>query len=103
MTAMEKGRFPSCGTAVAQSGVAMGSAFQSALDVKSMNAFQWQAVLICMVINMIDDFDVLVSAFTAAAISADWQLTGAQLGMLLSAGLIGTAAGSLPIAPWAGR
>lgn len=82
---------------------APASTARSALDSKPMNAFQWQAVLICMVINMIDGFDVLVTAFTAAAISAEWQLSGAQLGMLLSAGLMGMAAGSLFIAPWADR
>lgn len=81
----------------------MSAAPENPLDAKSMNAFQWQAVLICMVINMIDGFDVLVTAFTAAAISAEWQLTGSQLGMLLSAGLLGMAGGSLFIAPWADK
>jgi benzoate transport len=52
---------------------------------------------------MIDGFDVLVMAFTAASVSAEWALSGAQIGMLLSAGLFGMAAGSLFIAPWADR
>ncbi|MGP4957371.1 MFS transporter [Pseudomonas helleri] len=42
-------------------------------------------------------------AFTAASVSAEWALSGAQIGMLLSAGLFGMAAGSLFIAPWADR
>lgn len=81
----------------------MSSAQHSPLDTKPMNAFQWQAVLICMAINMIDGFDVLVIAFTASAISKEWSLTGSQLGMLLSAGLMGMAGGSLFIAPWADK
>src|SRR2546427_1132246 len=36
-------------------------------------------------------------------VSAHWQLSGAQLGFLLSAGLFGMAGGSLLIAPWADR
>lgn len=74
-----------------------------ALDDKPMNGFQWLAVVICMVINMVDGFDVLVTAFAAKAISAEWALNGSQLGMLLSAGLMGMAGGSLFIAPWADR
>ena len=42
-------------------------------------------------------------AFTAASVSAEWALNGAQIGLLLSAGLFGMAAGSLFIAPWADR
>lgn len=82
---------------------AINGGFVSVLDAKPMNAFQWQTVLICMLINMIDGFDVLVTAFTATAISAEWHLSGAQLGMLLSAGLVGMAGGSLFIAPWADK
>ena len=81
----------------------MSKTYRETFDLKPMSAFQWQAVLICMVINMIDGFDVLVTAFTASAISADWHLTGSQLGVLLSAGLIGMAAGSLFIAPLADK
>ena len=73
------------------------------LDESPMGAFRWSAVGICMFLNMIDGFDVLVMAFTAAPVSAEWGLTGAQLGLLLSAGLFGMAAGSLFIAPWADR
>jgi MFS family permease len=65
--------------------------------------FQWAAVAICVMLIMLDGFDVLVMAFTAASISADWKLGGAQLGFLFSAGLFGMAGGSLFLAPWADR
>src|SRR5450631_3635763 len=42
-------------------------------------------------------------AFTAAPISSEWGLSGADLGLLFSAGLIGMAAGSLFLAPRADR
>jgi benzoate transport len=73
------------------------------VDQGPMRGFQWVAIAVCVVLNMIDGFDVLVMAFTASSVAADWSLGGAQLGMLLSAGLLGMAAGSLFIAPWADR
>jgi benzoate transport len=76
---------------------------KSVVDERPMAPFQWLAVGICIVLNMIDGFDVLVMAFTASSVSAEWGLNGAQIGLLLSAGLFGMAAGSLFIAPWADR
>ncbi|MEE1864917.1 MFS transporter [Pseudomonas auratipiscis] len=73
------------------------------VDHGPMGSFQCLAIGICILLNMIDGFDVLVMAFTAASVSAEWGLSGAQIGLLLSAGLFGMAAGSLFIAPWADR
>ncbi|MFV3412759.1 MFS transporter [Pseudomonas nitroreducens] len=77
----------------------MNRDLRSALEQGPMNRFQWTAIGICIVLNMIDGFDVLVMAFTAASVSAEWGLNGARVGLLLSAGLFGMAAGSLFIAP----
>lgn len=76
---------------------------RAAIDEGAMSRFQIGAVAICTALNMLDGFDVLVVAFTASAITADWVLSGAQLGVLLSAGLFGMAGGSLFVAPWADR
>ena len=73
------------------------------LDEGAMSRFQWVAVAVCIMLIMLDGFDVLVMAFTAAPISAEWKLSGAELGFLFSAGLFGMAAGSLFLAPWADR
>ncbi|WP_439672406.1 MFS transporter [Cupriavidus necator] len=73
------------------------------MDGKSMTFFQWRAIGLCFLINMLDGFDVMVMAFTAASVSAHWSLTGTQLGYLLSAGLVGMTVGSLFVAPWADR
>jgi len=81
----------------------MNSDLKQRLDNDPMGRFQCLAIGICIVLNMIDGFDVLVMAFTAASVSAEWGLSGAQVGLLLSAGLFGMAAGSLFIAPWADR
>ncbi len=68
-----------------------------------MTRFQITAIMICMVINMIDGFDVLVIAFTAPSISAEWALSSTELGVLLSSGLLGMAIGSLALGPLADK
>jgi benzoate transport len=68
-----------------------------------MRAHQIAAIAVCVGLNMLDGFDVLVMSFTAAGVSAEWKLSGAELGMLLSAGLVGMALGSLFLAPRADR
>lgn len=73
------------------------------MDDGSMTSFQWLAVAICTMLIMLDGFDVLVMAFTASAVAAEWKLNGAQLGVLFSSGLVGMAVGSLFLAPLADR
>ncbi len=68
-----------------------------------MSAHQVVAILVCVGLNMLDGFDILVMSFTANGVSTDWKLSGARLGWLFSAGLIGMATGSLFLAPRADR
>jgi MFS family permease len=68
-----------------------------------MTRFQWTAIGICVALNMLDGFDVLVMAFIGPALSAQWKLSGTKLGMLLSAGLFGMTGRSLVVAPWVDR
>jgi len=60
-----------------------------------MSSRQILVVCLCLLINAIDGFDVQVTAFTAAAVAADWSLRPDVLGIVLSAGLIGMAFGAL--------
>ncbi len=76
---------------------------QQALDEGEMSRFQVLAIALCVALNMLDGFDVLVMAFTASEVAKEWSLSGARLGVLLSAGLFGMAGGSLFLAPWADR
>lgn len=72
----------------------------------AMQPVQIIAVGMCVVINMLDGFDVLVMAFTAPEIAREWQLEPQSLGILFSSGLLGMALGSLfiaPLADWMGR
>lgn len=84
-------------------GKTMSPSIGMQMEEKDMRAFQWVVISLCFLINMLDGFDVLVMAFTAASVSTEWGLSGIELGYLLSAGLIGMALGSLFIAPWADR
>lgn len=76
---------------------------QAAISHGRMSRFQVNAVAACTTLNMLDGYDVLVVAYTASSIAADWGLSGAQLGVLLGAGLFGMAGGALFLAPWADR
>lgn len=60
-----------------------------------MGAFQLLAVGMCVLLNALDGFDVLSISFAAPGIAADWGITRADLGIVLSMELIGMAIGSV--------
>lgn len=60
----------------------------SEINHNNMSRYQWFIILICICLNIIDGFDVMVMAFTAPSVSAEWSLSGAQIGLLLSSGLL---------------
>ena len=64
---------------------------------------RWALVGLCMLFNLIDGLDVMAMAFTASSVAAEWGLSGAQTGLLLSAGLVGMALGSVLAAPIVAR
>ncbi len=66
-----------------------------------LTSFQLLAIALCVGLNMLDGFDVLAMSFSASGVKADWKLANAELGELLSAGLVGMALGSLLLAPCA--
>ena len=75
----------------------------SQVEQGAMSHFQVAAIMLCMIINMMDGFDVLVIAFTAPSIAAEWGLSASMVGVLLSSGLLGMVLGSLLLGPWADR
>ncbi|GAB3462053.1 MFS transporter [Streptomonospora sediminis] len=81
----------------------MARSLRAEVENGRMSGFQWTAVAVCWILNILDGFDVLVMAFTGPAVQGEWSLSGAQLGMLLSAGFVGMAIGSMLLAPWADR
>lgn len=76
---------------------------RDSIDQRPMGGYQWLIVALCTLLNALDGFDVLAMAFTAQPVTEDFGLNGSQLGLLLSAGLIGMAVGSLVLSPLADR
>ena len=60
-----------------------------------MGARQWIVVVLMVLLNALDGFDVLSSAFAAPGITADWGIARPALGVVLSAELVGMGFGSV--------
>lgn len=73
------------------------------LKTRPMNGYRWLLVGLCILLNIVDGYDVQVMSFTASSVSQEWSLAGSSLGILISLGLIGMACGSLFIAPIADK
>lgn len=72
---------------------------RQALREGSMTSFQVVVVVICVVLNMVDGFDVLAMSFTAPLVAQEWGVEPATLGVLLAAGLVGMGTGAVFISP----
>ena len=66
-----------------------------------MSGFQTRAVATTVALCALDGFDVFAITFAAPALLKEWGLGKAQLGIALSAGLLGMALGSLLLSPLA--
>jgi benzoate transport len=71
------------------------------INQSAMSPYQWLIIGLCVLLNALDGFDVMAMAFTATSVTNDFGLSGTELGLLLSAGLVGMAIGSLGLAPFA--
>jgi len=76
---------------------------RAALDAAPMARARTAAVAVTVGLSALDGYDVLSLSFAAPAIVADWNVGKAALGLLLSIGLVGMAAGSLLLGPLADR
>lgn len=81
----------------------MQNTIREGINNNPMSGYQIKVVIICVIINMLDGFDVLVMAFTAPALAKEWAIPNSELGILFSAGILGMTAGSLFIAPYADK
>lgn len=66
---------------------------------RAMNLQQYGVVFLCVLINMIDGYDILALAQAGSALKRDWGLSDAALGTLLSMNLVGMALGALGVSP----
>lgn len=73
------------------------------IKLQPMRGAQIAIVLICILLTMIDGYEILVMAFVAPHLAKDWNLTQVEIGYLLSAGVFGTAVGAVLISPLADK
>lgn len=76
---------------------------REAIRTQPMRRLQWQTVAVCLVLTMIDGFEILVMAFVAPHLAKAWHLSPVEVGYLLSAGVLGTALGAIFLSPLADR
>ncbi len=76
---------------------------KAVINSRRMSAVQYATILICFLMNVLDGMDVLVIAFAAPAISAQWGIGPEALGIVLSAAVAGMTVGALVIAPLGDR
>ncbi len=65
------------------------------IDDNPMSVRQWIVVVLMVLLNALDGFDVLASAFAAPGITKEWGIPRSELGIVLSAELIGMGFGSV--------
>jgi benzoate transport len=76
---------------------------REAIRTQPMRRFQIVAVITCLLIAMVDGYDILVIAFAAPFLSKAWSIGPVEIGYLISAGLFGAAVGSVLVSPLADR
>lgn len=76
---------------------------REAILTQPMRAFQIRMIVLCIVLCMIDGYEVLVMAFVAPHVAKAWGLGPVEVGYLLSAGIFGMAVGATFISPLADR
>jgi benzoate transport len=76
---------------------------RQAIDTTPMGGLQWYIIGLATLLNALDGYDILAMAFSATSVTAEFDLSGSQLGLLLSSALVGMALGSLILGPFADR
>lgn len=76
---------------------------REAILTQPMRRFQLGMIALCIVLCMIDGYEVLVMAFVAPHVAKAWSLGPVEVGYLLSAGIFGMAIGATFISPLADR
>ncbi|WP_156313647.1 MFS transporter [Erythrobacter sp. SG61-1L] len=69
------------------------------LGNRPMQLPQYAVIGLCVLINMIDGYDILALAQAGSALKREWGMGDAALGTLLSMNLVGMAIGALGVSP----
>jgi benzoate transport len=71
------------------------------IENSPMRACQVLVIALCVAVNMLDGFDILALSLISPTLSRQWHLAPQTLGLLFSAGLLGTAVGGFALSPLA--
>ena len=65
------------------------------IESTTMNYRQWIVIALMVILNALDGFDVLSSAFASPGMTREWGIERSALGVVLSAELVGMGVGSV--------
>lgn len=74
-----------------------------AIRKNPMTRFQWVVVGLCILLTMVDGYEILVTSFTLSALTEEWGLSKAQQGLVASLGTLGMGVGAAALSPLADR
>ena len=69
------------------------------IESRPVSRFQWNVLLLCFIIIMLDGYDAAVMGFVAPALIEDWGISRAEMGPILGAAMFGVAIGALVAGP----
>jgi benzoate transport len=76
---------------------------RDAIRVNRMTRFQWSVVIMCILLTVIDGYEILVAAFTLPVMAPEWGLSESQVGLVASIGTLGMGLGAAALSPLADR
>ena len=69
------------------------------IETRPLAGIQYQVIVVCMALNMLDGMDVLAISYAAPLVMDEWQLAADRFGIVFSSALAGMALGAMLISP----
>lgn len=76
---------------------------RDAIRKNPMTGYQWSVVVLCILLTVVDGYEILIAAFTLPALTREWGLTIPQQGLVASIGTLGMGVGAAALGPLADR
>ncbi|MDH2412988.1 MFS transporter [Nocardioides sp. CER19] len=76
---------------------------RDAIRNNPMTRFQGLVVAICILLTMIDGYEILITSYTLPALTAHWGLDSSEQGLVASFGTLGMGVGAVFLSPIADR
>ncbi|WP_312665085.1 MFS transporter, partial [Pantoea sp. CTOTU49201] len=73
------------------------------INKSALSSWQKRLIALCFVVVALDGMDIALMGFIAPTLKASWGVTNHQLGLVISAALIGLALGAMVAGPLADR